>query len=174
MLFDMAADQLEPSWVVRQTDEYLDAIDSAAGDEEFRALTARWRGIAYYQGRDDQRVSHVISGPFSSYLAVMRRFYPHEMTPPDDDINLPEIESMRGSTSRPLKGRTRKVGTVRQTQVTEFLFRSAHREALDQSGLLKFAHHELQAIRRIRAGIGEQQAARKEFLHKLFSSGRRR
>jgi hypothetical protein len=168
MLFDMASDQLEPSWVMSNTDLYLQAIDHGRHDDRLNALLARWKWVTFYKSDEDEGLSHFAPGEFNRYLSVMQRFYPRELSGKYKNMSsilLSEVEKHVGLE----KSKKREVTSGgRIYKIYEYSLEQIPRQLLDEHHLLDCAYQEVRSIRKLREGLDKQQNARNNFLQKLF------
>ncbi|HEX9963635.1 MAG TPA: NACHT domain-containing protein [Allosphingosinicella sp.] len=163
MLFDMAAAQLEPSWVVRNADAYLSYIEEL-GETDFNILLAKWVGLQFYETGETNEIYNFMYGPHHKFILVMRRFYGQRILV-DNRIDFNELkkvwnEEQVDSEQRLMPG---------NLKLRNILFKPEHEKALERGGLLAFIRQEFEQIREIRQGIDQQQASRNKFLESLFS-----
>jgi hypothetical protein len=165
MLFDMAALQLEPSWIVKNTDIYLDHIEGQ-GETDFAILQARWLGLAFYKSSETYEIYDFLRGQFQKYILIMRRFYPELAeigVRVDFDLMAQAIDPMSPADAPVGKGK----GAYR---IRNVIFQLHHEETLREARFFAFTRKEYEKIRAIRQGVDAQQASRTKFLDNLFSA----
>ena len=167
MLFDMASDQIEPSWVVRETDKYLAAVCPDSSDK-IPPYRARWGGLVFYKKDKFIRISTVTSGEFSKFILVMRRFY--RQIESHTILKLEPIESYVTKNWESLcDGAGPYPNDSGNVSVLNIPFDKIPSELLQSSGLIEVANEEWRKIRELRHNVATHLADRNEFLKNLFS-----
>lgn len=172
MLFDMASSQIEPSWVLRKVDEYLDEVN-VDGSKPLTPLTARFSGIGYYRSNDVIHISTYLPGKYFGFLAVMRRFYP-QLNETEAEINYSLVEKFGVDNWDTLAARDSVVhnlpngkGTI---SIKNVVFDAMPPNLPTDSGMVDLCNEEFMAIKEVRRSIKTDQVAKNQFLKKIFTN----
>lgn len=88
MLFDMASDQIEATWLPRRMEQYLNAVGHEAG--KMTPFEALWSGFVFQKRSGRCTLVHIRPGPFRSLVSTFQGFYPEVV--PDLDIQFGKLE----------------------------------------------------------------------------------
>lgn len=95
MLFDMARERLEASWVLQRTNRYIDYVDpNRNGDVGARPLTARWGGVTLSVENGKAYFGRFTTGPFAMIMYVLSRLYPDKYKNGWDYITIEMIDDL--------------------------------------------------------------------------------
>jgi len=170
MLFDMSADQLEPSWVVRNADTYLASVGE--GPDKMSPLEARFQGMGFQRHHHGRAVfSSVMPGKFSKFISIMRRFYP-SIENNGADLNFSKIEDFvfKNWDNIPFNREIEhRIGDDEVIMSRDIEFCNLPYEILESTGLPIYAGREYNEIKNVRSKVDMTQKAKTEFLSKLFS-----
>jgi hypothetical protein len=167
MLFDMAADQIEPTWVVQRIADYRQAVGFEDG--KLSPLAARFEYITLSRGQDGAvHMGRLAAGTWWHFIAIMMRFYPEityngevhfhpaEKWGQDNWDNLPaEEESF----------------TIAENKIAikKVLMKDLPDEVVERMGIAKLAASEYNFVEKIGKRVKKEQGAKNEFLDSLFS-----
>lgn len=170
MLFDMAQNQIEPTWVTRSTDRYLSMVGIDEPNKMLPVL-ARFSALEMYKASSGVHLMGFESGPFTKYIMTMRRFY-REAFVKEVEISYGEIEKDALAQWNKLKGTQKQFKLDKETTAVtrKVPIMELPVETISRSKLSEFANHEFTTIQNIRQNISADQAAKNAFLSKLFGS----
>jgi hypothetical protein len=167
MLFDMASDQLEPSWIAQNVDRYLEFIHGSS-NKDFAILTARYLGLTYVKSDKNYEVSHVPPGEWGRMINIMHRFYRNKFPPERIDyrymIDIGEKLRKARAADKVVEMKTTEVDYI----FHDFNFLEGDLIEFDLQPLLQTAKAEYEIIKGIRGQIDISQAQRDNFLNRLF------
>ena len=164
MLFDMAGDQIEPTWVSDNCSRYLDKV--GRDDGKISPFAARFENVKFFQYENKYRVASFGFSEDWRFLAAMMRFYPALETNPPLDFDPLEAwfkESIIDSAGQ-VGGADRKFFNVPMGDIPD--------EVIEQTGLREMADQEYDKVVQIHANLNTEQRAKNDFLEKLFTKGK--
>ena len=172
MLFDMASDQLEPSWVVRKTDSYLSTVGLNT-KSSLSPLHARFSGFSFQKhGADNVQYGLTMPGPYSRYISAMRRFYP-QLAQITAEVKFDSIEKFATENWDDLLCNKESVHQIQDgstLSIKNVTFDKLPLNFTKGTGLDELAEEEFRIIKLIRENVDTTQQAKSEFLNKLFGS----
>ncbi len=168
MLFDMAGDQIAPTWVASNSERYLKNVGYTDG--VINPLMARFKEIKFYKKGASIHVNTFVFGEYWKFVAVMMRFYP--------EVNTGNLIDF-GPIERWVAANFSKVGTNVNSRYTDpdglevVYFQvpidDIPEELLVKSGFRNMADSEFSAITKVEANLNKEQKAKSAFLEKLFA-----
>jgi hypothetical protein len=168
MLFDMASDQIVPSWVQPKCEKYLNEV--GARPDQMSPLRARFEEIIFYKEGDGVSLSHFAFGPFWKFIAVMMRFYPDVER--NTELNFGGIERwVRDNWKLASKYTVEAPSKTAQpgVQFVKVPIEVIPEAVLVASGLPALADGEYDHVKSIETGLDKEQRGKNEFLKKLFA-----
>lgn len=170
MLFDMASAQLEPSWVVRNSDEYLAKVGNEPG--KVAPVVARFPTMVGHVDEDGKAFVYTLSGSeYGKFIATMRRFYPsdfHYLTGIQFELLENKFTTIPGVAEKIARSTPEKVITGKLAKVITVTLDETWMDLAEESGLKGLADFEHAAVRTVRERIGQDQSERQQFLETLF------
>ncbi|WP_157573131.1 hypothetical protein [Novosphingobium sp. AAP83] len=170
MLYDMASSQLEPSWVARNSDNYIEKYGLTSA--KIHPLFGRFRSIILNKNSNGFRVFHLSAGPAWNFISAMRRFYP-EIMQDFGTLDFDELEKFAISAGK----RVGDDSFIREIDIGinslegntfEILISDIPMDILEKTKITKFTENEFKSIKAIRSGIGKDQEMKSNFLNSLF------
>lgn len=174
MLYDMAAPQIEPSWVVRKIDHYLNKV--GAGSKLVSPVLARYPQLIFHTSNDRSVLMRIGKAEFFTFFATMNRFYPEDLSFSKSPINFGVIEDTASSlpgfreAEQEASVETNVFGKDKGKIVTVQINEDSMRWLTD-TGLKRHADEQHRAIVRIRKRLESDLEQKNEFLSRLFSPG---
>lgn len=174
MLFDIASDQIEPSWVIRNVDDYLAEVAHPEVEGKLLPVAARFSGMGF-QRRGAEPVSFwtVMPGKYSKFISVMSRFYP-QVSDNRAPITFEKIEKFASDNwDNLLCEREREVAIGNETPISikNVTFDKIPANIIETTGLVELANDEYHKIIEVRKNIDTTQMLKHEFLKNLFKKG---
>lgn len=169
MLFEMSKSQLEPSWISRKIDEYLNNVGRSS--DKISPLLARFSTLVVHRSSGNLEFVSLSSGPYGPLMTTLRRFYPELVSNQQIDFKCLE-EFVRDSAAglrKVAKRRSRTTNGVKH-EWWEVPLSSVPATVLRKSGFPRLADTEFKTIEVIAARISKEEGARGKFLEKLFAS----
>lgn len=170
MLFDMAADQLEPTWVASRLDNFIGRVDASQHPEMYY-IKSRFKSIIIVKRNDSIAFNHLGEGRDSHLLNTVRRFYPSLFGHAVPDFRMVDLNVLVVDLSDYIDWSVARLveNTGKHTfSVYELMIDDRHSDALEKSGFFSIAKAELATLKQIRQGIDDSQGSRNEFLDRLL------
>lgn len=170
MLFDMASAQLEPSWVVRNSDAYLAKVGNEPG--KVAPVLERFPSMVGHVDESGKAFVYTLSGSeFGKFITTMRRFYPadfHYVKGIDFDVLENKFTTIPGVLDQIEKATPEKVITGKLAKVITVTLDENWMGVAEESGLKGLADFEHAAVCKVRERIGQDQSEKQQFLDTLF------
>lgn len=171
MLFDMASAQIEPTWVIKNIDNYLDNV-SIENVEKIHPFRARFGGFGFYKYSNNFEFAAPIPGEYSKFIAILSKFYPSYFKD-NRKIDIGCIERYGKENWSKLNCEEEVVHNLDNDEtvsIRNLKLDSIPHNLFEESGLYEMAANEYLKISEIRKGVDIDQKAKNEFLKKLFST----
>lgn len=168
MLFDMAGDQIAPTWVASNTESYLKSVGHEQG--QISPLKARFTHVNFYGTREDLSVHSFEFGEYWKYIAIMMRFYPEVGSPRGMEFaafvnwarsNLKTTYLQRDRALRDHEGREIAFYSIPLDDMPD--------DVVKNSLIANLAEHEYKEIRAVYDGLDREQKVKNDFLKSLFA-----
>jgi hypothetical protein len=167
MLFDMAADQIEPTWVSDKVEQYLTEVGPSG--EKIHPVCSRFDSIRFWNDGNEVHLANFEFGKWWRFIAIMMRFYPQIADSSSLDFEvLEEWITSRWDTLRD----SHRVETANpQITMISYPAKDIPDAVMKKSGLWGVAMREYEAIKAVDKGLDREQKVKSEFLTKLFGAG---
>ena len=168
MLFDMAGDQIAPTWVASNSERYLANVGYK--DQHISPLLARFKQIKFYKKGNALHLSTFVFGDYWKFVAVMMRFYPEVNT--GNLIDFSHIERWAAANfstvGSDITNRYKDSDGI-DVLIFQVPIEDIPEEFIVKSGLRVMTDAEYDAIAKVEANLNKEQKAKSDFLVKLFA-----
>ncbi len=166
MLFDMASDQIEPSWVTSNCDNYLREVGHG---KNYTPLQARWSSVGFVQSKDVLILATLTPGPLAEFTSIMERFYPTLVN--RDPIKFGEIEEYVREHESDFdfhwKEETSNDNNL-LADIQEVRLDRLPAHFLEEIGITEYCERQFNAIVELRNSINVDQVVKNKFLSDLL------
>lgn len=167
MLFDMASAQIEPTWVLKNIENYLSKVGNG---KEFTPTEARFSGFRLHFHSGRVFLADFMQGPFSKFISVMRRFYAPEFTG-NTGVNLGGIEQYATEQWDGLSCESERDITLDNKEILSIknvTLDKIPKNIVDDIGINELCDREYRDVINVRRKIDTDQKSKSDFLNKLF------
>ena len=170
MLFDMASDQIEPSWVTRNIDEYLAEVGTT--EDKTDPLDALFPAIIIHVYENRTILYSLGSSKYQKFFAVLRRFYDEEFSRKAPEVDYARMEAeahlLPGFEENAALAESETTVFGKEGRVVMLDFDERHKQWLTDVGLRAHAKFLHDTVVRIRKSVRKDLKDRNEFLSGLF------
>lgn len=167
MLFDMASQQIEPTWVIKNTKDYFNEV--GLDGKKLHPLNSRFKNLVFWKNGTDVRWHTFDAGKYANFMSVMKRFYPEIAK--DSFIDFAPVEEWAKENWQNLEKNFDLEDTlVENTSTISVPISAVPFQSLEEAGIIPMVISEYNDIRAISKRIKTDQSVKNDFLAKLFSS----